>query len=90
METTEMVYLRNLRLPEFDKNRIIDEQKALIFDQKCRYDVILGADFLTKCGINIMYDKGTMEWFENIISMRDPRDLDNKEYLAMTDAIEVQ
>ncbi len=35
MEATKMVYLRKLRLPEFDKNRIVDEQKALIFDQKC-------------------------------------------------------
>ena len=43
-----------------------------------------------KYGINIMNDKGTMEGFENIIPMRDPRHLDNKEYLAMVDAIEVQ
>ena len=35
MKTTKMVYLRSLRLPEFDKNCIINEQKALIFDQKC-------------------------------------------------------
>ena len=35
METKEMVYLCNLRLPEFDKNRIIDIDEALIFYQKC-------------------------------------------------------
>ena len=45
MQIKDMVHLRDLRLPEFDKNRRIDEQKALIFDGKCRYDVILGADF---------------------------------------------
>ena len=90
MTVGEMIPLRKIRLPEFDKNRIIDEQKALIFDSDCRHDVILGADFLTKTGINILYQSGTMEWFENIIAMRDPRSMNNKEYLAMADAVEVQ
>jgi ABC-type enterobactin transport system permease subunit len=31
MKAAEMVHLRDLRLPEFDKNRQIDEQKALVF-----------------------------------------------------------
>jgi hypothetical protein len=40
--SSEMVVLRNLRLPELDKNRNVDQQKALIFDaDACRYDVIL-------------------------------------------------
>ena len=34
METNEMVKLRDLKLPEFDKNRRINKQKALIFDKK--------------------------------------------------------
>ena len=55
-----MVHLRDIRLPEFDKNRQIDEIKALIFEGECRYDAILGADFLTKAGINIMYKTGNM------------------------------
>ena len=55
MKTSNMVHLRDLRLPGFDKNRRINEQKALIFDSKCRYDIILGADFLTKTGIDIQY-----------------------------------
>jgi hypothetical protein len=50
----EMVVLRNLRLPELDKNRNVDQQKALIFDaDSCRYDVILGDDFLSKTGIDV-------------------------------------
>ena len=48
-----MVKLRNLKLPEFDKNCQVDEQKALVFDQKCRYDILLGAYFLTKTGIDV-------------------------------------
>jgi hypothetical protein len=44
--SSEMEVLHNLRLPKLDKNRNVDQQKALIFDaDSCRYDVILGADF---------------------------------------------
>jgi len=70
MQTSDLVHLRDMRHPEFDKNRRIDEQKALVFDGKCRYDVILGADFLTKTGIDINYSTGTMHWFENVRPMR--------------------
>ncbi len=53
----------NLRLPEFDKNRNVDQQKALVFQSETsKYDVILGADFLTKTGIDVKYSTGTMEW----------------------------
>jgi hypothetical protein len=89
-ETTSMVVMRNLRLPELDKNHVIDQQKALVFNGQCKYDVILGADFLSKSGIDIKYSTGTIEWFDNELPMRDPRELDSKEYLAMADALEVQ
>ena len=58
--SSEMVVLRNLRLPELDKNRNVYQQKALIFDaDSCRYFVILGADFLSKTGIDVKYSTGT-------------------------------
>jgi hypothetical protein len=39
--SSEMVVLRNLSLPELDKNHNVDQQKALVFDaDSCRYDVI--------------------------------------------------
>jgi hypothetical protein len=42
----------------------VDQQKALIFDADSRrYDVILGAEFLSKTGINVKYNTGTIEWF---------------------------
>jgi hypothetical protein len=64
--STEVVIMRNLRLPEFDKNRNVNQQKAHVFQSEtCKYDVILGADFLTKTGRDIKYSTGTMEWFDN-------------------------
>jgi hypothetical protein len=82
--------MRNLRLPELDKNRVVDQQKALVFDGDCRYDVILGADFLSKSGIDIKYSTGIIEWLDNELPMRDPHQLDGNEYLAMADILEVQ
>jgi hypothetical protein len=59
--STEIVIMHNLRLPEFDINRNVDQQKALVFQSEtCKYDVILGADFLTKAGIDVKYSTGTM------------------------------
>jgi len=61
-----------------------------VFNGHCKYDVILGADFLSKSGINIRYSTGTIEWFDSKLPMRDPHQLSDKEYLAMADIIEVQ
>ncbi len=58
--SSAMVVIRSLRLPELDKNRNIYQQKGLIFESEtCKYDVILGADFLTKTGIDVKHSTGT-------------------------------
>ena len=86
-----MVVLCNLRLPELDKNRNVDQQKALIFDaDSCRYDVILGADFLSKAGIDVKYSTGTIEWFDNELPLHDTCYLQSKDFLAMAETIEIQ
>jgi hypothetical protein len=64
--STEIVIMCNLRLPEFDKNRNVDQQKTLVFQSEtCQSDVVLGADFLTKVGIDVKCSTGTMKWFDN-------------------------
>jgi hypothetical protein len=79
-----MVVLCNLRLPKLDKNCNVDQQKALIFDaDSCRYDVILGADFLSKTGIDVKYSTGTIECFDNELPLRDTCCLQSKDFLAM-------
>ncbi len=68
-----MVVMRNLRLPELDKNRNVEQQKALIFESEtCKYDVTLGADFLTKTGIDVKYSTGTIQWFKNELPLSEP------------------
>jgi hypothetical protein len=89
--SSEMVVLRNLRLPELYKNRNMDQQKALIFDaDSCRHDVILGADFLSKTGIDVKFSTGTMEWFDNELPLRDTCYLQSKDFLAMAETIDIQ
>ena len=56
LSSQEVVVLRDIRLSEFDKNRRIDQQKCLVFNNdNCNYDIILGTDFLTKTGIKLNY-----------------------------------
>jgi hypothetical protein len=82
--------MRKVRLPELKKNCVVEKQKALVFDGQCKHDVIFGADFLFKTGIDIKYSSGIIEWFDNELPMHDLRQLDNKGYLAMAEVLEVQ
>jgi hypothetical protein len=85
------VVMRNLSLPELDKNRNVEQQKALIFESDtCKYDVIQGADFLTETGIDVKYSIGTIEWFKNELPLCNPHDLKDKDFKAMTELIEIQ
>ena len=36
------VSIKGMRLPAFDKHRIIDEHSVIVFGQPCNYDIILG------------------------------------------------
>jgi hypothetical protein len=89
--STEIVIMHNLRLPEFDKNKNFDQQKALVFQSEtCKYDVILGADFLKKTGIDVKYSTETMEWFDNELQLHNPHFLKSKEFEPMAKIMEVQ
>jgi hypothetical protein len=91
LTSSEMVVLHNCRLPELDKNCNVDHQQALMFDaDSCGYDVILGADFLSKTEIDVKYSTGTIEWFENELPLCDTRYLQSIDFLAMTETIEIQ
>jgi hypothetical protein len=88
--STEVVIMRNLRLPEFNKKRNVNQQKALVFQSEtCKYNVILGAVFLTKTGIDAKYSTGTMEWFNNEVPLHYYHLLQNKEFEAMAKITEI-
>ena len=58
-----------MRLPAFDKNRIIDKHNFMVFDQPCNYDIILGGDFLRKIGTKLNYADLSIDWLGNTAPM---------------------
>ena len=89
MKTNEMVNLRDIRLPELNKNRNIDRQKALIFDQPCKYDIIVGADFLTKIGLVVDYQQKHICWFGDSVPLRQSNKLTNEDFAAMLESHDI-
>ena len=83
--------MRDLRLPKFNKNRRINQQKVLVLDNdNVKYDIILGTNFLSETGIKLNYSEGTMEWFDCSIPLCPLGGLDLKEFDAMEDMFHIQ
>ncbi len=62
LKMQEVITMCNLRLPKFNKNRHINQQKVLVFDNNnVKYNSILGTNFLSKTGIKLNYSEGNME-----------------------------
>jgi hypothetical protein len=91
LKTQEVIMMQDIRLPEFDKNRGISQQKVLVFDNNnIKYNIILGANFLSKTGIKLNYSEGNMEWFDCSIPLCPPEGLDSNEFDAMEDMFHIQ
>ena len=86
MTASKLVHMRDVRLPELNRNRGMRELKALVFNQPCRYDVILGSDFLNQAGLDIKYSDKVVEWFGDTIPLCTPSKLTTKSYLNMMEA----
>ena len=70
-QANRKVYLRDLVLPEFDKTKRIDGLETFVFDSPCRYDMILGRDFLGRTGIGLDFANGTIKWLNETVAMKD-------------------
>ena len=90
MSASRMVKLRDLRLPEFNKNMNIEEHKALVFDANCRYDIIFGSDFLTKVGMKINYEDKVVECYDSKLPLRNPKALEHEDFKEMEDSLYAQ
>ena len=89
MSTNKLIHMREVRLPEFNQCRSISEHKALIFDGPCNYDIIIGADFLSKAGLSIDYQAKEVNWFGDTIPLREPG-LTTQDYVAILDESKLQ
>lgn len=63
------VYLHEVVLPKFDRNKKIDGQGAFIFGGDCPYDLILGRDFLRKAGMKFDFERNTVTWMDVEVQM---------------------
>jgi hypothetical protein len=78
LKMQEVVTMRDLRLPKFDKNRLINQQKVLVFDDNnVKYGIILGTSLLSKTGIKLNYSAKNFEWFDCSILLSPSRGLDS-------------
>ena len=62
--------LEQLCFPELNKNIKIEQHEMIVFDLNCRYDIILGGDFLQKTGININYTECQIAWLNGQLPLR--------------------
>jgi hypothetical protein len=91
LKTQEVVTMQDIRLPKFDKNRRINQQKVLVFDNNnVKYDIILGTNFLSKTGIKLNYSKGNMECLDCSNPLCPPGDLDLNDFDAMEDMFHIK
>jgi hypothetical protein len=91
LKTQEFVTMQDIRLPNFNKNRRINQQKILVFDNNnVKYNIILGTNFLSKTGIKLNYSEGNMEWFDCSIPLRPPGGLNLNKFNAMEDMFHIQ
>jgi hypothetical protein len=91
LKMQEVVTMQDLRLPKFDKNKCINQQKVSVFDNnKIKYYIILGINFLSKTGIKLNYSEGNMELFDCSIPLCPPGGLDLNKFNAMEDMIHIQ
>ncbi len=65
--------MKEITLPEFDRNTKIDDQGAYVFNGDCQYDVIFDRDFLSKINIDIPFTNKTMQWMNVTVETRDNR-----------------
>jgi hypothetical protein len=91
LKMQEVVTMQDLRLPKFNKNRHINQQKVLVCDNnKVKYDIILGTNFLAKTGIKLNYSEGNMEWFDCSIPLHPLGGLDSNKFDAMEDMFHIK
>lgn len=64
------VHMKEITLPEFDRNKKIEQQGAFVFGGDCTYDVILGRDFLTNAGIDICFADNKIQGMNLTIEMK--------------------
>ena len=87
-DTTEYIIMKNIKLQEFG-NYTIDKQEARLFHSpNCRYDLILGRDFLHLAQINLLFKEGAVQWMDRTIPMKDTSLYHETDYTMLMEELE--
>ena len=64
------VTLRDIILPEFGRSLKIESLHACVFDADCKYDIIVGRDFMAPNNFDIKFSTQSMEWYDCVVPMK--------------------
>ena len=67
METKRFVKLDTLILSEFDRSLKVEQHYAYVLDGPCKYDIMLGRDFLGPAGIILNFNTSSMKWLNRTV-----------------------
>ena len=72
MTTRFYTEVDELIFPEFSPSLKVSSQKFNVFEQQCRYDAILGRDFLQNVGMELNFSEKNMKWADRVVPMKPP------------------
>jgi hypothetical protein len=72
LQSKLFVRLKDMNFPEFSRTRRFDGFIARVFDTPCRYDIILGRNFLSQFQVDPCFSTGTTKWLEMEVPMKPP------------------
>jgi hypothetical protein len=83
--------MRDIQLPEFNKNCRISQQKAIIFDHNdCKYDIILGTNFLSEVDKKLNYVHRIMESYDITLPPHPHKGIHSNKFNAMEDMYHIK
>ena len=81
------VTLRDIILPEFGRSLKIESLHAYVFDANCKYDIVVGRDFMVPNNFDIKFSTQSMEWYDRVIPMK-PASLPDLYHLDFDDDVD--
>ena len=66
----QRVVLSDLHLPEFSRSLKIDYMVAYVFDAPCKYDMIIGRNWMIPNEFDISFSSQSMKWFDREVPMK--------------------
>jgi hypothetical protein len=91
LKMQQVVTMRDLRLPEFDKPGTSNLLMVIVFDNNnIKYNIILSTNLLSKTGFKSNCSEGNMEWLDYSIPLCPPGGLDSNKFNALECMFNIQ